>query len=146
MSEESDPFLHILGSYKAAVLAKDVNAFAALYDDDVHIFDMWGAWSFRGIDAWRTMVADWFSSLGTEHVIVNADAVRTTLSGDLAIGHAILTYTAMSADGVKLRSLSNRITMGLRRVGVSWKVFHEHTSTPIDHTSTKAILQYSSDG
>jgi hypothetical protein len=41
------------GSLSRAVLAKDVEAFVALYDADVRIFDPFGAWSHRGIDAWR---------------------------------------------------------------------------------------------
>jgi len=146
MSEQTNPFLQLLDSYKAAVLAKDLDAFAALYDNDVHVFDMWGTWSLRGIEAWRNMAADWFSSLGTERVIVRAREAQATLTGELAIGHAILTYTGVSAEGKELRSLSNRITMALRHTGESWKIFHEHTSAPIDHQSTKAMLQHVGDG
>ncbi|WP_404615797.1 hypothetical protein [Rhodanobacter hydrolyticus] len=51
MNERTDPVVQILDSYKAAVFAKDVDAFAALYDDDVHVFDMWGAWSLQGIQS-----------------------------------------------------------------------------------------------
>lgn len=102
---------------------------------------MWGAWSLRGIEAWRGMAVDWFSSLGTERVVVDADEMQSTVIGDLAVGHAVLTYTALSVAGETLRSLDNRITMALRKAGDSWKIFHEHTSAPIDHLSTKAMLQ-----
>ena len=34
--------------------AKDVDAFAALFDVDVRVFDMWGVWSYDGIAAWPT--------------------------------------------------------------------------------------------
>lgn len=146
MAKRQNPFLSALDSYRTAVLAIDVDAFAALYDDDVRVFDMWGAWSLRGIEAWRNMARDWFLSLDTERVIVVASETTTTLSDNLAIGHAILTYTATSADGKELRSLSNRITMALQRTGESWKVIHEHTSAPIDHRSAKAILHFASDG
>ncbi len=146
MNERTDPFVQMLDAYKAAVYAKDVDAFAALYDDDVHVFDMWGRWSFRGIESWRNMASEWFSSRGTERVIVDVKDAQSTLAGELAMGHATLTYTAVSAEGKKLRSLSNRITMGLRCSGESWKVFHEHTSAPVDHQSLKAILQYAGDG
>jgi ketosteroid isomerase-like protein len=146
MSESHDPFLQVLDLYKAAVRAKDVDAFLAIYDDDVHVFDMWGTWSLRGIEAWRNIAVDWFSSLGTEQVVVSADEVTTTRIGQMAVGHAILTYTAMSAEGKKLRSLNNRITVALRRTGEAWKIFHEHTSAPIDHQSTKAMLQRAGDG
>lgn len=145
MSNE-DPFVHALDAYAKAVLAKDCESFLDLYDHDVHVFDMWGAWSLRGMEAWRAMVHDWFSSLGTESVVVTVGEVESTMSGDLAIGHAILTFAAISAEGERLRSLSNRLTMGLRKVGSTWKVFHEHTSAPIDHQSTKAMLHRSDAG
>ena len=141
MNAPHDAFLQVLESYKAAVRAKSVEAFLAIYDDDVHVFDMWNTWSLRGIEAWRAMAEGWFSSLGTEQVVVSADEAQTTEVGELVVGHAILTYTAMSAEGKKLRSLDNRITVALRRTGSAWKIFHEHTSAPIDHRSTKAMLR-----
>jgi len=142
MSEHPDPILQMLRSYKEAVLAKDVDAFVRLYDDDVQVFDMWGSWSIRGIEAWREMATSWFSSLGAERVIVGFAEAHTTHIGELAVGHAVLTYTAVSPEGNELRSLNNRITLALKHVGGSWKIFHEHTSAPIDGQSTKAILQY----
>jgi ketosteroid isomerase-like protein len=54
-----NPILQILDDYKAAVFAKDVASFIALYDEDVQVFDMWGAWSYHGVGAWREMVANW---------------------------------------------------------------------------------------
>jgi ketosteroid isomerase-like protein len=137
---ENNPFLRALAAYVEAVRAKDVDAFVAIYDDDIHVFDMWGAWSLRGLTAWRDMATGWFSSLGDERVIVTFDSENSTISGDLAIGYAVLTYTAVAPDGTKLRSLSNRATMALRKTGDSWKIFHEHTSAPIDHQSLQAIL------
>lgn len=140
---ESNPFLRALAAYKEAVLAKDVDAFTALYDPDIHVFDMWGTWSLRGLKIWRDMADNWFSSLGYERVIVTSDNESTVVAADLAIGHAILTYTAIAPDGAKIRSLSSRATMVLRKTGDSWKIFHEHTSAPIDHQSQRAILHRS---
>ena len=140
MNERIDPFVRTLDSYKAAVLAKDIDAFVALYDDDVRVFDMWGTWSLRGIESWRNMASQWFSSLGSERVIVSVKDAQSSTVEDLAIGHAILTYAAVSAEGKELRSLSTRITLALKRTGESWKVLHEHTSAPIDHQSLKAML------
>jgi ketosteroid isomerase-like protein len=138
---ENNPFLHALATYAEAVRAKDVDAFASLYDQDIHVFDMWGTWSLRGLTAWRDMAAGWFSSLGDEQVVVTFDSESSTVAGDIAIGYAVLTYTAIAPDGTKLRSLSNRATMALRKTGDSWKIFHEHTSAPIDHQSQQAILR-----
>ena len=127
-----------LAAYAAAVHDRNVDAFAALYADDVHVFDLWGAWELRGIDAWRAMAADWFGSLGDERVIVTAEAVESIEGADLVVGHALLTYTAMSAAGARLRSLDNRITLALARSGDAWRIVHEHTSAPVDHASGKA--------
>lgn len=143
--DENNPFLRAIAAYAEAVLAKDVDAFTAIYDEDVHVFDMWGAWSLSGLTAWRDMATDWFSSLGDDRVIVTSDNENSTVSKDLAFGYAILTYTAIAPDGTKLRSLSNRTTMALHNRSGSWKVFHEHTSAPIDHQSQQAILRRSDD-
>jgi uncharacterized protein (TIGR02246 family) len=141
VSDVNDPFRHALNAYAAAARAKDVDAFIALYADDVHLFDLWGAWSLRGIEVWRNAVTEWFSSLGDEQVVITADQIESMVDGDLAVGHAILTYAAFAADGKALRSLDNRITMALRRSDGVWKIVHEHTSAPVDHASLKAMLK-----
>lgn len=140
MNRTDDPIREMLDSYREAVLAKNVQAFAALYDEHVEVFDMWGNWKISGIAAWRKMAADWFSSLGDERVMVSVKDVHATSSGELAVGHATLTYTAVAPGGAPLRSLSNRITVAMRRGTAGWKVVHEHTSAPIEHASLTAIL------
>lgn len=45
----------VIEGYAAAVRAKDVDAFVSLYAKDVRVFDMWGRWSYDGVDAWRSM-------------------------------------------------------------------------------------------
>ena len=141
MNRNSDPFLQTLQAYRDAVLAKDVDAFVALYDADVHVFDMWNDWSLRGLAAWRRMAEGWFGSLGDERVRVEFDDIHSTISDALICGHATVTYTALSATDTALRSLSNRMTLALRRTNGGWKVVHEHTSAPIDHASMKPVLQ-----
>jgi len=141
MSQTSGPVHEALARYSAAAYEKDVDAFVSLYSDELHVFDMWNSWELRGIDAWRAMAAGWFSSLGDERVVVKATDVVATVNGELAMGHATLTYTAISADGQELRSLDNRITLAMRRVGNAWKIFHEHTSGPIDHKTMKGVIK-----
>lgn len=86
---ENNPFLRALAMYTEAVYRKDVGAFAALYDQDIHVFDMWGTWSLSGLNAWRDMASAWFSSLGNERVVVTFDSQESTVTGELAIGHAM---------------------------------------------------------
>ena len=131
----------VLDRYRRAVLAKDVEAFVALYDTDVRIFDAWGAWAHEGIDAWRRTVAEWFGSLGAERVEVEFSHVATIVGPDLAAVHAFVRYRAVGSDGSVLRALDNRISMVLRPANGAWKVVHEHTSAPIDLRKTAPILQ-----
>jgi uncharacterized protein (TIGR02246 family) len=141
MNKTENPVLRILDDYKASVFAKDVDAFLDLYDRDVHVFDMWGAWSHTGIAAWREMVVNWFSSLGTDRVVVGFDDVQVVEASDLAFIHAFVTYKGISAEGVELRAMNNRMTLALQQKGGKWRVVHEHTSAPVNHETLKAALK-----
>lgn len=141
MNELEKPIIQVLDSYKAAVTKKDVDAFIALYDQDVCVFDMWGEWSYKGIEAWRKMVTDWFGSLGAERVIVDFNGVQTILGNDIAIAHAFVIYKGVSADSDELRSMQNRLTWALKHKDGIWKIVHEHTSAPVNFETSKVILQ-----
>lgn len=141
MADADTPVHRLLAAYSAAVLAKDVDAFCALYADDVHVFDLWGRWTREGIAEWRAMAQGWFSSLGDERVQVDIADVRADASAELVAGTATLTYHGLAADGRELRSLDNRITLVARRAGDAWKIVHEHTSIPIDHATGKGVFK-----
>jgi uncharacterized protein (TIGR02246 family) len=141
LNEIEKPIMQVLEAYKAAVFAKDIDAFTALYDRDVRVFDMWAVWAYEGVEAWRGMVADWFGSLGAERVGVDVDAVRMTAADDVAVVHAFVTYRGLSSEGKELRAMQNRLTWTLRERGGAWKIVHEHTSAPVDHETLKAILR-----
>jgi uncharacterized protein (TIGR02246 family) len=132
----------VLEAYGAAVHAKDVDAFVALYDEDARVFDMWGRWSYDGSDALRGMAEDWFGSLGSERVVVELQDVQTTVGDGVAVAHAFVTFRALSPEGEELRAMNNRLTWGLRKTAEgSWKVVHEHTSAPVDFETARVILQ-----
>jgi uncharacterized protein (TIGR02246 family) len=137
----SDPIARVLAAYQAAVYAKDLDAFTSLYDEDVHLFDMWGAWSCQGLPAWRALAADWFASLGSERVKVGVAELQVCGDGDFAAAHAFLRFTAESAEGQLLRSLDNRISLVLQRKAGAWKIVHEHTSAPVDFATGKVVLR-----
>jgi ketosteroid isomerase-like protein len=84
MPDGSTAIQKVLQNYKAAVLAKDVNAYIALYDDNVRIFDMGQEWSNRGAPEWRISAEDWFNSLGAERVLVEDDSVIIHVADTLA--------------------------------------------------------------
>ena len=82
MSTDHNPVRGAMDAYADAVYDKDLEAFAALYAEGVHVFDSWGQWQYDGIDAWRGMAAGWFSSLGEERVEVRFDAVSSTVGAE----------------------------------------------------------------
>jgi ketosteroid isomerase-like protein len=132
---------HLMDAYKAAAHARDVEAFMLLYDPGARVFDAWGTWSYEGATAWRTAVESWFDSLGNERVEVSFDEIQVSTSADFAAVTAIVTYAGLSATGVRLRSMQNRITWVLALHGQSPRIVHEHTSAPVAHQDMKAILQ-----
>lgn len=138
VSVTNDPIRDFFAAYAAAVRAKDVQRFSALYADDVVVFDAWGSWCHVGRAAWQDVAREWFGSLGPESVVVEFDELRSHVSGDLAHGSAFVTYAAISPDGERLRSLDQRITVVAARRDEVWKIVHEHTSAPADF-HTKAV-------
>jgi ketosteroid isomerase-like protein len=140
VNESDQPIFDMFEAYKAAVFAKDVDALVAHYDQRVCVFDLWGSWSFDGIDAWRVVVSDWFGALGTRRVIVEVEGIQTFMAQGLAVAHAFVTYKGVSAEGTDLRSMRNRLTWTLKQRDHAWKIVHEHTSAPVDHATSMAIL------
>ena len=137
-----DAGLHaLLDTYRAAILAKDLDAFTALYDPHVRVFELWGTWQFDDAAAWRDGIAGWFASLGEERVRVGFDDVRIEADGSLAALACFVSYTAIAPDDRTLRSMTNRLGWTLRRGDAGWRVVHEHTSAPVDVDTGKVKLE-----
>jgi uncharacterized protein (TIGR02246 family) len=126
--------------YKDAVFKKDAALFASIFDDNVHVFDLW-EWTFEGLPAWRGMAEGWFEWLGKETCEVEFSDIRTNETGDMGYAHAVTKYTGISESGETLRSLYNRLTWVAVRKNGTWKIIHEHTSGPADRSTQKVILE-----
>lgn len=126
-------------AYAAAVYAKDVAAFTALYAPDVRIFDAWGGWQQRGLDALHTSTAEWFGSLGEEKVVVTVSDVQHSAGDTLAAIHGLIEFKAVSAGGEKLRAMQERVTWLLEKQGEGWRVTHQHSSLPADFETGKVM-------
>ena len=140
MSDVEKQIQRIIGSYEAAVFARDVEAFMRLYHPAVRVFDAGGVWLYEDAPSWQRAVEGWFTSLGSERVRVSFSEVQTTAEQALATVSAIVTYAAESAQGKPTRSMENRITWVLRETGHVFRIVHEHTSAPIGFEDSKAIL------
>ncbi len=117
-------------AYAAAVLAADVDALMRLYADEVRVFDTWDRWEYRGAEAWRASVADWFGGLGGDRVVATFEDVSVEVADGTAWLTGSVRYAAVSPAGEELRSMQNRLTWVLRAAGDRWLVVHEHTSAP----------------
>jgi ketosteroid isomerase-like protein len=142
MSEYEKAILQVLDTYRLAVYEKNVEKFISIYDQNVIIFDMWNEWSYKGIDAWRGMVIDWFGSLGNERVIVEFNNPQIISEQSIAFVHSFVTFKAVSSEGNVLRSLQNRFTFVIKNMAGTWKVLHEHSSSPLDFATQKAIFHF----
>jgi ketosteroid isomerase-like protein len=140
MSDTEKEVRRVIGSYEAAVFARDVEAFMRLYHPAVRVFDTWGVWLYEGAPFWQIAVEGWFASLGSERVKVRFAEVQIAGDQALATVSAIVTYAAESVDGEPLRSMQNRISWVLRESGHVFRIVHEHTSAPIGFADSKAIL------
>ena len=65
------------------------------------------------------------------------------MAHDVAVVHAFVTYTGVSAEGEELRAIHNHLTWAIKQHAGAWKIVHEHTSAPVDSATSKVILQRS---
>jgi uncharacterized protein (TIGR02246 family) len=128
-------------AYKNAVYQKDMEAFAAIFDEQVLVFDMWMQWTYEGLPAWRSMVQDWFTMLGTDRDVVTFSGIQIHASGNIATATAFARFTAVSEKGEELRYLENRLTWVVQQKEGGWKIIHQHTSSPINFETMQAILR-----
>ena len=125
--------------YKTAVFEKDLEAYTSIFDKNVRVFDMWGQWSYDGLDAWREMTKGWFTSLGSDRDVVSFDTIQIDVSADMAVASAFMRFTAVSDKGEELRFLENRLTWVARKYEDGWKIVHQHTSSPVG-SDLKVVL------
>ncbi|WP_201495294.1 YybH family protein [Rubrivivax sp. A210] len=140
MADIDKAITRVLDTYKSSVRAKDAGTLMKLYDPKVRVFDTWGIWSYEGAASWQSAVESWFTSLGTETVNVHFEDVQVVASEGFASLSAIVTYSAVSAQGEQLRAMQNRLTWVLKSTGHVLRIVHEHTSAPVGFEDAKAIL------
>lgn len=140
MGAEQNPVTRAFELYARAVASKDVDAFMAIHAPDVQVFDAWGQWEYTGAAQWRAMATGWFASLGDETVEVGVAQVHSSVGEEVAYGFADVTFTGISATGERLRSITNRFTLGLNRGPDGWLIGHQHSSLPINMETGAALF------
>lgn len=131
----------LLDKYAQSVYRKDLESLLSIYDDDIIAYDMWQIWTYDGIKSWREMNTHWFEMVGQDRDVITFEEVRTEKNNELGSVSAIVRYAAVNEKGEELRHMFNRLTWVLRKKGKEWKVFHQHTSSPIDFKSMKVMIE-----
>ena len=139
MNDALEPIDHVLRAYADSVFRKDPDAFAAIYDSDVRVFDAWDSWRSDGKSAVREMAKNWFGSLGEKRVEVVFSEVQGRVESTMAFASAWVTYAAITPTGTRLHAVTNRITLVLHHGPDGWRVVHEHTSVPVEFGSKQVV-------
>ena len=126
--------------YKISAWDKDTSAMINLYDERALIFDMWDQGYISNSSEWNKIITDWLGSLGEEKVKVDFEMVKIHQSGDVGFASALIQFQAISGEGIVLRGMKNRISLGFSKFEDGWKVIHQHTSAPVSSEELVAIL------
>lgn len=127
----------LLDAYSQAVYQKDVDQLLALYTDDVIVFDAFDNWEYRGKAAWGEAVSRWFDDTGDDVVRITFNQTQSEFDGNIGGLSAEVLYEGFGKEEDYV--MTNRITLGLRKVGSDWKISHEHTSLPVKQTTGQSF-------
>lgn len=141
MAEVEASLAKVIAAYKAAVAARDIEAFIRLYDPAVRVFDTWGVWSYEGAAAWQVAIEGWFAAHPNDKFKVTFDEVSSVSTPAFATVSAIVTYAVVSAQGEPVNTMQNRLTWVLKTSGHVPRIIHEHTSAPAGYEDGKVMLQ-----
>lgn len=126
--------------YQNAAWEKDTKSMINLYHEETIIFDMWDQGYIANSSEWTKIITDWLGSLGDEKVKVEFEMINIHQSDNIGFASALIQFQAISGEGLILRSMKNRITLGFKKFEEGWKVIHQHTSAPISSNGLTAIL------
>ncbi|MGG3943135.1 nuclear transport factor 2 family protein [Peribacillus psychrosaccharolyticus] len=132
----------VLENYKSAIYEKDVERFVSSFSSNIHIYDCWEDWECLGISQWKEKVKEWFNGLKDEGVLLKTDFNNLVVdeNSELAFVYCAVTFAAHNKSGEKLRQMTNRFSMGLRKNNDSWTITHSHSSLPISMETGKGIF------
>ncbi|MFE2119883.1 nuclear transport factor 2 family protein [Rhodococcus aetherivorans] len=116
----------LIEEHTAARNAKDVDRLAACYIPGATVFDLAPPLRKSAPDpqAWASWFAGFDGPLDCE-----VRDLRVEAAGDVAFCHALSRLGATQLGGPRF-DMWFRVTFGLRRVEGSWRIAHEHESTP----------------
>jgi uncharacterized protein (TIGR02246 family) len=120
----------LIDRWAKAVRDENRPAIRADHDPNMLMFDVPPPFVSRGLDAY---MATWeeFLSCSDKPVVFDFHDVNVTAGTDVAFATAIGRCVSTDHKG-KHEALEFRLTMGLRKIDGSWRIFHEHHSVPAE--------------
>ena len=137
----SDVVEHLTGLIRdriAAVRARDVEALAEQFAEDVVIFDAVGRLRDQGRGAEVSRLETWFGSYQDDLSLGIRD-IEIVAGDGVAFGHYLFRVTGTMVDGTEV-SMWLRATAGFREFEDGWRIVHEHSSVPFDGATGEVLV------
>jgi uncharacterized protein (TIGR02246 family) len=132
------PLRALIDDLPNAIRAKDVNAVMTYYAPDVLTFDLLPPLQYRGAEAIRNRLSEWFSSFEGP-IGFEMRGLEITEGGDVAFCHSLNGVIGTNTGGKRVE-MWWRATTCFRKIDGQWLVTHGHSSEPFDMRSGKALL------
>ncbi len=121
----------------AAINAKDVDNLMKLYVSNFVGFDVKPPFQVSGADTWRKIWTDCLPYFPETFAFETRDLrERQRRSGLRALDFPL----HQSAEGSPGDATVDPLTACYRKIGMTWKIVHEHCSVPFDPHTGKAVL------
>ena len=138
LASDEGAIREVLGTWAAAVGARDVDRIMVHYAPDLVAFDAVLGLRFEGRDAYRK---HWQACLGMcpGTMIFEVRDQKVAVRDDLAFSYGLARCGVVDADGQEKASWM-RATVYYRRIRGEWRIVHEHWSAPFDPETGKALF------
>lgn len=114
----------LIQHWVAAVCRGDMEGVLASHSPEIVMYDVPEPIQCKGLHAYRQTWELFFAAVPAGPDRFRLHELEIHAGEDLAIAYSLLAIAGAPA--------RCRLTMGLRRIGSNWAVFHEHHSMPID--------------
>jgi ketosteroid isomerase-like protein len=118
----------VIESWARAVRGKDMDGILAHHSPEIVMFDVPPPLQSVGIEAYKK-TWDLFFAWSKDPCVFDITELRITAGQEVAFATALLLCSETEKNGDQI-DLRFRVTIGLRKIGGSWTVMHEHHSIP----------------
>jgi ketosteroid isomerase-like protein len=119
----------LIDSWAKAIRAKDINAVMSHLGGGILLFDLAPPLQYRGADAYRNSLQEWFATFQGE-VGYEIRELSITAGDVVAFSHSLNRITGKRTNGVET-DVWVRATVCYHKVNGAWIVAHEHASVPL---------------